>query len=171
MLRWKPDIIHGHLHEGALIGSILGHMARIPVVFDFQGSLTAEMLDHHFITKDTPGYYWWLRLEERIVEMPDAVIASTTQSVDILARDFLREKAVYSLPDSVNLDFFRPDCIAPAVRTAAARRTGYPVRPPTRCLSGIIGGLSGHPPAAGSCRQVAGAGRSGVIPGDGLSCR
>ena len=54
-LRWKPDIIHGHLHEGALIGSVLGRLARIPVVFDFQGSLTAEMLDHHFITEGHTG--------------------------------------------------------------------------------------------------------------------
>jgi glycosyltransferase involved in cell wall biosynthesis len=144
-LRWKPEIIHGHLHEGALIGSVLGHLTRIPVVFDFQGSLTAEMLDHHFIQKDTLGYYWWLRLEERIVEMPDAVIASTTQSVNILARDFIREKAVYSLPDSVNLDFFRPDCITPEVRLRRRAELGIPLGRQLVVYLGLLADYQGIP--------------------------
>ncbi|MFN2283952.1 MAG: glycosyltransferase, partial [Anaerolineae bacterium] len=76
-LRWRPDIVHGHLHEGALIGKVLAKLLRVPLVFDFQGSLTAEMLDHHFLKKDSVAHYWWQRLEERIVEMPDAIITST----------------------------------------------------------------------------------------------
>ncbi len=42
----KPDIIHAHLHEGALIGWVLSKLTRAPLVFDFQGSLTSEMIDH-----------------------------------------------------------------------------------------------------------------------------
>ena len=33
-LRWKPDIIHAHLHEGALVGGVLSRLLRIPLVFD-----------------------------------------------------------------------------------------------------------------------------------------
>ena len=50
----KPDIIHGHLHEGALIGwlvSILASAGRIPVVFDVQGSLSGEMESYGLIRK------------------------------------------------------------------------------------------------------------------------
>ena len=47
--RRRPDIIHAHLHEGALIGAAVGALARAPVVFDFQGSLTGEMVDHRFL--------------------------------------------------------------------------------------------------------------------------
>src|SRR3972149_4741938 len=41
-LRFKPHIIPSHLHEGALIGSVLSAAGRAPHVFDFQGSLTGE---------------------------------------------------------------------------------------------------------------------------------
>ncbi|MBC8254427.1 MAG: glycosyltransferase, partial [Ardenticatenia bacterium] len=48
-LRHKPDIIHAHLHEGALLGWFLSKITGAPLVFDFQGSLTGEMIDHHFL--------------------------------------------------------------------------------------------------------------------------
>ncbi len=44
LARNEYDIIHAHLHEGALIGLVLGRLFRVPVVFDFQGSLTEEMI-------------------------------------------------------------------------------------------------------------------------------
>jgi len=47
-LRWRPDIIHGHLHEGALLGLTVRRLLGIPLVFDFQGSMTSEMIDHRF---------------------------------------------------------------------------------------------------------------------------
>ena len=145
VLRWKPDIIHGHLHEGALIGSALARLTRRPIVFDFQGSLTAEMLDHQFIQMDTLGYYWWRRLEERIVEMPDAVIASTTQSVEILARDFKREEAVHPLPDSVNLNFFRPDCITSEDRVRRRAEFGIPQNRQLVVYLGLLADYQGVP--------------------------
>jgi len=111
-LRWRPHIIHGHLHEGALIGSVLGRLLRVPVVFDFQGSLTGEMLDHGFLKPDTVAYYWLRRLEARIIEMPDAILTSTVHSAELLARVFNQEENVYALPDSVNLDYFCPDCLS-----------------------------------------------------------
>ena len=42
----KPDIIYGHLHEGAFVGSLIKYLmtfGRIPLVFDVQGSLTSEL--------------------------------------------------------------------------------------------------------------------------------
>ena len=73
-LRWRPHIIHGHLHEGALIGAVIAKVLRVPLVFDFQGSLTSEMLDHGFIKPDSLTHYWLRRLEDRINAMPDAII-------------------------------------------------------------------------------------------------
>ncbi|MEZ4558894.1 MAG: glycosyltransferase [Caldilineaceae bacterium] len=49
LVRRRFDVIHAHLHEGALIGVVLGKLAGLPVVFDFQGSLTEEMIDHNFL--------------------------------------------------------------------------------------------------------------------------
>ena len=37
----RPALIHGHLHEGALLGWALSRRRRVPLVFDLQGSLTA----------------------------------------------------------------------------------------------------------------------------------
>src|SRR5512135_3327506 len=46
---FHPDVIHAHLHEGAFLGLFLKKAIRVPLVFDCQGSLTAEMIDHGFI--------------------------------------------------------------------------------------------------------------------------
>lgn len=125
-LRWRPHLIHGHLHEGALIGKVLAMLTHVPLVFDFQGSLTGEMLDHHFISPDSTWYYWWRRLEERIVEMPDVIVTSTTHSKTILAEEFGRTEGVVTLSDCANLDFFRPDCITDQERRTQRAAFGIP---------------------------------------------
>jgi len=43
--RTRPDVLHGHLHEGALISTIVSRLTGIPWVFDYQGSLTMEMVE------------------------------------------------------------------------------------------------------------------------------
>lgn len=53
---FRPDLIHAHLHDGALIGGLVATMMRVPLVFDFQGSLTGEMIDHHFLDTRGPLY-------------------------------------------------------------------------------------------------------------------
>ncbi len=125
-LRWRPHIIHGHLHEGALIGKVLAQVLDVPLVFDFQGSLTGEMVDHGFVRKESVAYYWWRRLEERIVEMPQAIVTSTIHSTELLHRIFGRRTGVYPLPDSVNLDYFCRDCLSPETRRQRRREMGIP---------------------------------------------
>ncbi|HZD11414.1 MAG TPA: glycosyltransferase, partial [Candidatus Binatia bacterium] len=49
--RLRPQIVHGHMHEGALLGALLARVLRVPLVFDYQGSLTGEMLDHGFVRR------------------------------------------------------------------------------------------------------------------------
>jgi len=41
-LRFKPDIIHAHIHEGGLIGIIIGRLLGVPVILDIQGSMLGE---------------------------------------------------------------------------------------------------------------------------------
>lgn len=144
-VRWRPDVIHGHLHEGALIGSVVGRLLGAPVVFDFQGSMTGEMLDHGFIEKDTLGYYWWRRLEERITEMPDAILTSTTHSTALLAREFHRTAGVHPLPDSVNLDFFCPTCLTPEARFEQRAALGIPSDRQLIVYLGLLADYQGIP--------------------------
>jgi hypothetical protein len=44
--RFAPDIIHGHLHEGGVLATVLGRISGVPAVADLQGSLTSELVDH-----------------------------------------------------------------------------------------------------------------------------
>ncbi len=143
--RWKPDLIHGHLHEGALLGSVIGRLLRIPVLFDFQGSLTAEMVDHGFLKPNSVFYYWWRRLEERIVEMPQMIVTSTVHSADLLRREFLRAEAVYPLPDSVNLDFFTPEVLTAEERAARRAALGIPDERQVAVFLGLLTDYQGVP--------------------------
>ena len=108
-LEVKPDIIHAHLHEGALIGTIVSRLLGVPLIFDYQGSLTGEMLDHGFL-RDESLLHRPLRLIEHVLNrLPDAVITSSYNAASTLHRewDFPRER-LYTVPDSVNTARFRP---------------------------------------------------------------
>ena len=144
-LRWRPDVIHGHLHEGALIGTVVGRLTGVPSVFDFQGSLTGEMLDHGFIDEDSLAYTWWRRLEELIIEMPDVIVTSTTHSAALLEREFGRTEGVFPLPDSVNLDFFCPDCLSPEARAEARLALGLPPGRRVIVYLGLLADYQGVP--------------------------
>ena len=41
-VRQRVDVVHAHLHEGALIGAVVARLLRCPLVFDYQGSLTGR---------------------------------------------------------------------------------------------------------------------------------
>lgn len=45
----KPNIIHAHLNEGALVGKICSWLFRVPVVFDVQGEFTGEVRAYKFM--------------------------------------------------------------------------------------------------------------------------
>ncbi len=109
VLRLKPDIIHAHLHEGALIGRALSLVTGAPLVFDYQGSLTAEMLDHHFIRPGGKREWVWTRLENAIDRMPRAILTSSRHSAQLLqSRLGENQQRVVPMPDCVDTDFFRP---------------------------------------------------------------
>jgi glycosyltransferase involved in cell wall biosynthesis len=46
--KFKPDIIHAHIHEGGLIGMLVGKIIRKPVVLDVQGSMLGEYKERGF---------------------------------------------------------------------------------------------------------------------------
>ena len=87
-LRKRFDIIHAHLHEGALMGLVFGRMFSLPVVFDFQGSLTEEMIDHQFLRRDSVLYGGIRRLEEWIDHRSSVILASSGNAERILVDEF-----------------------------------------------------------------------------------
>ncbi len=107
--RFRPDLIHAYLHEGALIGAFLSRLHRSPLIFDFQGSLTGEMLDHRFISPRSPLLPVFRRLERWIDLQPQAVLPSSAHAAGLLARDFgVSPDRIHPLLDSVDASLFRP---------------------------------------------------------------
>jgi len=122
LLRGRYDVIHAHLHEGALIGLVLGRLFRVPVVFDFQGSLTGEMLDHHFLRPGGLPYRFFRWLEAQIVRHAPVILTSSAHAAQLLQDEFgCRPDRIQILPDCVNADVFRPADTYPAGELAALR--------------------------------------------------
>lgn len=116
------DVIHAHLHEGALIALVLGRLFRIPVLFDFQGSLTEEMIDHRFLRRDSFVFPPLRRLERWIDQSAPVIFTSSSNAERILVRDFGCAPArIRPLPDSVNTADFRPKVEFDAAELAALR--------------------------------------------------
>jgi len=118
----RPDLVHAHLHEGAWLGWFVARARGVPLVFDFQGSLTAEMADHDFLSRDHPLFRVFRALEHRINHLADAIVTSSANARELLVRDFgVPAERVFALPDCVNTDRFRPLWEAPPARIAALR--------------------------------------------------
>ena len=126
-LRRRPDVIHGHLHEGALIGYALGKLLGAPLVFDFQGSLTGEMVDHHFLNPEGPFYRPTRWLEELIDRLPQAIITNSRHAANLLGGEFGCDPAkIHIVPDCVNPDAFRPDVLTEEERLGLKAQLGIP---------------------------------------------
>ena len=128
LARGRYDVVHAHLHEGALIGLVAGRLCGRPVVFDFQGSMTSEMLDHHFLKRQGIGYKLLRWLETRIDRRAPIILTSTSNALSLLVEEFgCQPDRVRSLPDCVDTDMFRPIAAHdPADRAALRRELGIP---------------------------------------------
>jgi glycosyltransferase involved in cell wall biosynthesis len=104
----RPQVIHAHLHEGALIGYVLSRLWRVPLVFDFQGSMTSEMVDHNFLKRDSRFYGFLRSLERGIDHLAPRILTSSAHASDLLVEEFgcSRNKITF-LPDCVSTDVFR----------------------------------------------------------------
>ncbi len=122
------DVVHAHLHEGALIGVVVGRLLNRPVLFDFQGSMTGEMLDHNFLKRQGTAYKLFRWLETRINRRAPLILTSTTNAHSLLVEEFGCQPArVRVLPDCVDTDMFRPvAAYDPADRAALRRELGIP---------------------------------------------
>lgn len=123
LLKERFDVIHAHLHEGALIGLVLGRMFGLPVVFDFQGSLTEEMIDHCFLRRDGPFYAPLRKLETWIDHTVPLILTSSANAERILINEFGCDPArIRPLPDCVDLATFVPATEAERTQLDAERR-------------------------------------------------
>jgi len=109
MRQVRPQVIHAHLHEGALIGTVLSRLWRLPLVFDFQGSMTSEMLDHKFLKQGSPFYGFLRWLEREIDHLAPRILTSSAHASDLLVEEFgCNPQKLTLLPDCVSTDVFKP---------------------------------------------------------------
>lgn len=103
----RPDVIHGHLHEGVLIGwiaKILFFWRRIVLVFDMQGSLVGELDAHGYFLNKRWLKKLFLRTESGISHLPRYIVCSSPHSVDILLNQFeLPEERVFLASDGIDI--------------------------------------------------------------------
>ncbi|MEI6180202.1 MAG: glycosyltransferase family 4 protein [Chloroflexales bacterium] len=108
-LSLRPSVIHAHTHEAAAIGLPLRQMLNLPLILDYQGSMTSEMLDHGFIHKRNPLYTSLVRLEQFLNTQADAVLPSTENAAALLRRTgAVRPERLHAVPDGVDTERFRP---------------------------------------------------------------
>lgn len=128
-IAFKPDVIHAHLHEGGLIGAILKRLIRVPLIFDFQGSMTAEMIDHHFLSGyDAPLYKPLYTLETWINRQADMVLTSSENARRLLIDEFAHPAtAVTTIADGIDTAYFAPQAANDAIRATLQIPAGRPV--------------------------------------------
>ncbi|MBN1483359.1 MAG: glycosyltransferase family 4 protein [Chloroflexia bacterium] len=146
-LRWRPDVIHAHLHEGALIGVIVGRLLGLPVLFDFQGSMTREMVDHNFLDPAGLWYRPLCRLERKINTWPQALVTSSYNAALFLREEFaFPDKGLFTVPDGVSTDRFRPldELLGwPEKRAQLRSRMGIPADSPVVIYLGLLAPYQG----------------------------
>jgi glycosyltransferase involved in cell wall biosynthesis len=105
---FRPDVLHGHLHEGAALAAVLGRLFRRPAVADLQGSLTAELADHHALPAGGPLPRLARAVERWIVRGPACLLASSASFARELRERWGGGDRVVPLPDGVDPEVFHP---------------------------------------------------------------
>jgi glycosyltransferase involved in cell wall biosynthesis len=112
---FRPDVIHAHLHEGAFIAAGLRRFVRTgagtptPVVFDFQGSLTGELVAHRFVRAGGIAFRGLHGLERWITAGAGAIVPSSRQAGELLRREFaVPDDRLEVVADGLDPETFRP---------------------------------------------------------------
>jgi len=103
----KPDIIHGHLHEGVLIGWIVKtclFWRKMKLVADFHGSLTKEMESHSYLNGGILKSIF-KRVEKFVDNLGDAAITSSLENTEEI-RKLRKDGEVETVLDGVNLKYY-----------------------------------------------------------------
>ncbi len=107
---FRPDLIHAHLHEGAFIGYFLKKLSGLPLVLDYQGSLTGECIDHGFFRASSRVASLFRNIERMINGFADRIITSSSAATAELVNTWgVQPHHVTPLIDAVDTDVFFPN--------------------------------------------------------------
>ncbi len=107
-MRFRPHVIHAHLHEGAVLGILLRQLFKVPLVLDYQGSFTEELAENGTLERGTLSYRLSLAAEGRLYKYVNAILCNTQYSAMAL-RSTLRDAGdrVQVIPDGADSQFYR----------------------------------------------------------------
>lgn len=106
---FRPDLIHAHLHEGAFIGYFLKKLTGVPLLLDYQGSLTGECIDHGYFGATSRVAGVFRGIERMINGFADRIVTSSTAgTAELVSTWGVQPHVVTPLIDGVDTDIFFP---------------------------------------------------------------
>lgn len=106
--KFEPDIIHAHLHEGACIAKICQLFYwRKKYLFDMQGSLSGELLQHGLFKNRTILQYALIYIEKLINSWFPIITQSETMIKELKKINY-KKKDITNVKDGVDTDIFSP---------------------------------------------------------------
>jgi len=106
--RFKPDVVHAFLHEGAFIARFCKIFFKRPLyVFDCQGSLSGEIVQHKFV-KQNGILYSLFSFVEKLINNWFPVVTQSEQLVEYLVGTGVKRELILNALDSVDTTMFNP---------------------------------------------------------------
>lgn len=122
IIRRRPQIIHGHLHEGALIGWLAKWLClrpRLPVVFDVQGSLVGELATYGYFSRGKLIRRLFSWVEWLVTRLPDRFVCSSQAVAEHMQTAFgVASERIAVAPDGPHPGLLGLDTSATAKREA-----------------------------------------------------
>jgi glycosyltransferase involved in cell wall biosynthesis len=103
---FKPDIVHAFLHEGAIIARVCKMFYNSTYVFDYQGSLAGEIVQHKFV-KENGWLHRLFQLLEKWINSWFPIITNSDQLHSALIKSG-RKAPILNAMDSVDTSMFCP---------------------------------------------------------------
>lgn len=103
----RPDIIHGHLHEGVLIGWLVQKLLfwrKIKLVGDFHGSLVKEMESHNYLGSGLLKGIFSL-IEKTINGLGDFAVVSSWENKQTIS-SYRKDGKTETILDGVNIHHY-----------------------------------------------------------------
>lgn len=139
IFKFRPQVIHAHLHEGAFVGYFLKKMFHLPLILDYQGSLTGECIDHGFFTSSSFTGQAFKCVERMINHFADRIITSSSAADSELVNNWgIDPEKVVPIIDGVDTDVFRP-----LPQNECRQRTTIPRDIPVIAYLGVLSSYQG----------------------------
>jgi glycosyltransferase involved in cell wall biosynthesis len=105
-----PDVIHAHLHEGCFIGIFIKMAIKKPLIFDYQGSISEEMISHRFLTPSSGILTIIRKIEQKINISADRILTSSQfMQKNLLADGKIQKNKILFTMDGVDTNVFKPE--------------------------------------------------------------